>query len=273
MKPLIITKQNSIFQLITAIKCNRQKRQKQKLFFVEGVRNISESVRNKWTIKYLLYSEPKQLSNWARNIIHTTIVENLIELDSVLMKQLSNKEEPSELIAIVKMRNDDVGKIKLRSNPLIVVFDRPSNKGNLGTIIRSCDALGCDGLIVTGHAVDLYDPDTVGSTMGSFFNFTVIRMESHKEVFIYIEELKSKYADIQVIGTSAHAEVVINEVDLTKPIILLIGNETFGLSNNYRERCDIMTTIPMTGCASSLNVACAASAFLYELSRQRGFRY
>ncbi len=71
-------------------------------------------------------------------------------------------------IAIVQMKDDDYENITLGKIPLIAVFDRPSNKGNLGTIIRSCDALGVDGLIITGHCVDLYDPETITATMGVF---------------------------------------------------------------------------------------------------------
>ena len=90
-----------------------------------------------------------------------------------MLKELSGKEETSELLAIIEMREDRLENVALSSNPFIVLFDRPSNKGNLGTMIRSCDALGVDMLIITGHAVDLYEPDVIVSAMGSFFNLPV----------------------------------------------------------------------------------------------------
>ena len=90
--------------------------------------------------------------------------------------ELSSKEDTSELLAIVKIREDSFEQIPLSTNPVLALFDRPSNKGNLGTILRSCDALGINSLIITGHAIDLYDPDVIVSTMGSFFHIPAIRI-------------------------------------------------------------------------------------------------
>ena len=91
-------------------------------------------------------------------MIETVKTEVNYTLTAQLLKELSGKEETSELLAIIEMREDRLENVALSSNPFIVLFDRPSNKGNLGTMIRSCDALGVDMLIITGHAVDLYEP-------------------------------------------------------------------------------------------------------------------
>ena len=95
--------------------------------------------------------------------------EKNYQLTSELMGELSGKTDTSELMAVVRMRPDDLSLLPLSENPCLVLFDRASNRGNLGTILRSCDALGADGLILTGHAVDLYDPEVIVSSMGSFF--------------------------------------------------------------------------------------------------------
>ena len=154
---------------------------------------------------------------------------------------------------------------------MIALFDRPSNHGNLGTILRSCDALGVEGLILTGHGVDLYDPDVVSSTMGSFFCVPAVRMSDNDSVFALIDALKARYPGFQVVGTTAHHEKTLSEVDFTKPTMLLIGNETEGLRRIYKERSDVLATIPMNprGSASSFNVACAATVMFYEAVRQR----
>ena len=121
-------------------------------------------------------------------------------LSAELMKELSSKEDTSELMAVIEMREDSLETVPLSDNPFIVLFDRPSNKGNLGTMIRSCDALGADMLIITGHSVDLYDPDVVVSAMGSFFNLPVIRIADNNVLFEYISELKKKYPDFTTLG-------------------------------------------------------------------------
>lgn len=265
-----ISKEDNDFQHFEVIKRNRNKRHKHKEFFVEGVRNINEAIRNKWEISSFIYSGENELSVWAKSILSNVKVSFQYELPNHLMDKLSRKMDTSELLAIVKMKTNDLSRIKLtKKNPLIVVMDRPSNKGNLGTLIRSCDALGANGLIITGHGVDLYDPETIASSVGTFFSFPVLNLPSHKELYEWIQSLKSQHPNFQIIGTSAHGNKIINQCDFLKPTVLLLGNETLGLSRNYKEISDLLVEIPMDGVASSMNVSCAASIVLYEIKRQR----
>ena len=268
-KAIKVTKENSNFQHFEVLKRNRNKRYKHGEFFVEGVRNINEAIRNGWEISSFLYSGEERLSGWAREILENVKTDALFELSQNLMDKLSGKEDTSELLAIVKMKDDSFSRIKLNKSPLIVVIDRPSNRGNLGTLIRSCDALNCNGLIMTGHAVDLYDPETIISSVGTFFSLPTLRLPSYKEVYDWVQGLKGHYPDLQVVGTSAGGDRLINQCDFTKPTILLLGNETVGLSRNFKDMCDVMTRVPIDGVASSLNVSCAASIMLYEINRQR----
>lgn len=266
-----INSKSATYQKFEVLKTNRNKRFKYGEFFVEGVRNINNAVANGWQIVSFLYDADRKLSDWAKDKLNTVRTEVNYALRSDLLAELSSKEDTSELLAVIKMKNDDFSRIKLSDAPLIALFDRPSNHGNLGTILRSCDALGVDGLIITGHAVDLYDPDVVSSTMGSFFCVPAIRITDNDTVFRLIEDLRVKYPDFQVVGTTAHNETQLFEVDFTKPTMLMIGNETEGLRRIYKEQSDVLTTIPMdpNGSASSFNVACAATVMFYEAVRQR----
>ena len=168
--------------------------------------------------------------------IHTEVNYCLTE---DLMHELSGKNDPSALMAVIEMREDSLESVKLSDVPFIVLFDRPSNKGNLGTIIRSCDALGADILILTGHAVDLYDPDVVVSSMGSFFRFPVVRVSDNRLLYTYIDQLKKRYNTFITIGTTAHKKQPVYTLDLTKPLLLMLGNETMGLSSEYKSFCDV----------------------------------
>ena len=181
------------------------------------------------------------------------------------------KKTDAELMAVIEMRDDRPDAVPLSETPLPVLFDRPSNKGNLGTMIRSCDALGADMLILTGHGVDSYDPDVVVSAMGSFFKLPVVRMTDNTELYDYIAKLKSRYPAFMIIGTTAHHKFPIYDADLTVPLLLMIGNETMGLNRAFKEFCDMLCTIPMSenSYASSFNVRCAASILMYEVARQR----
>ena len=271
MKVEKINSKSATFQKFEVLKNNRNKRFKYGEFFVEGVRNINNAVENGWEIVSFLYDADRKLSDWAKDKLNTVHTSVNYALRSDLLAELSSKEDTSELLAVIKMKNDDFSRIQLSKTPLIALFDRPSNHGNLGTILRSCDALGVDGLIITGHAVDLYDPDVVSSTMGSFFCVPAIRIADNDTVFSLIEELKAKHPGFQVVGTTAHHETQLFDVDFTLPTMLLIGNETEGLRRIYKEKSDVLTTIPMdpTGSASSFNVACAATVMFYEAVRQR----
>lgn len=265
--------ENNDYQRFEVLKRNRNKRHKYNEFFVEGVRNINELMKSDWKIKNLLYSKHKPLSNWAKDILSNSRAAYHYELHGDLMDKLSDKEETSEIIAIVEIPEDNVSRLPITNEMLVVVFDRPSNRGNLGTIIRTCDALGAQGLIITGHAVDPYDSETIRATTGSFFNVPIIRMSSPNQVQNWIDGLNGTFPELQIVGTSAIGSKEIYYNDFSKPTVLLIGNETEGLSQKYKEMSTSMIKIPMGGSASSLNVACATSIILYEISRQRNLGY
>ncbi len=236
---------------------------------MEGVRNLNEAVNGGWKIKALLVREGK-LSDWARRLVHKTAVKNY-RLREELMRELSGKEDTSELLAVIEMRQELPEHVRLSENPFLVVFDRPSNKGNLGTVIRSCEAFGVDALLLTGHSVDMYDPEVITATMGSFFRLPIIRVAENETLFRYIDMLRKKYPGMRVVGSTAHRQHTVYKAMLQGPLVLMIGNETAGLCQAFKAYCDELLTIPINeeSCATSFNVSCAASIMMYEVMRQR----
>ncbi|MBP3616967.1 MAG: RNA methyltransferase [Lachnospiraceae bacterium] len=265
-----ITVRNNIFQHIQVLKTNRTKRNRYGEFVVEGVRNINEAVKNGWQIRSFLYGEGK-LSDWAKELLTSVKTKENYQFSQELMKELSSKEDTSELMALVAMKEITPTQMKLSSKPFLVLFDRPSNKGNLGTMIRSCDALYVDALILTGHGVDLYEPEVVAASMGSFFALPVLRIAEQETLYGMVERFKKEYGTFLTVGSTAHQQKAVYELELTSPLLLFVGNETKGLSYAYKELCDELCTIPMaeTSAASSFNVSCAASIMMYEVVRQR----
>ena len=270
MKETKIFVKNSAFQKFEVLRTNRNKRYRYHEFLVEGVRSLNEAVKNGWNIKSLIYDRGN-LSGWAREMISKVKTETNYNLDPLLLKELSGKEDTSELMAVIEMRDDCLEQVRLSSNPFLVLFDRPSNKGNLGTMIRSCDAMGADLLIITGHAVDLYEPDVVVAAMGSFFHVPVVRVADNSRLYQYIENLRGRYPGFRVVGTTAHKENPIYHTDLSGPVLLMMGNETMGLNKAFKEACDVLCTIPMSerSYATSFNVSCAGAILMYEIVRQR----
>lgn len=261
---------NNVFQHIEVIKNNRKKRSKNNEFFVEGAKSITNAIDNNWTIKSLIYSTDRKMTGWGEEILMKSNAEKHIELPIELMLELSDKNEDySEILAVVAIPEDNLDRIKVSRDSMIVVIDRPSNYGNLGTLLRSCEGLDVDGVIISGHAVDLYDVKTIRASLGTLFSIPVVRVESYKQVESWISENKNEYPNLQVVGTTSATEKMIDDADFLNPTVLLIGNETKGLSHRYIEMCDIMVKIPMFGKITSFNVSCAASIMLYEANRQK----
>lgn len=267
-----IIKQDNYFQRAEVIKRNREKRTQHGQFLVEGVAQISLAVKNHWRVVAFLYSIEGKLSSWAQELVDSRVATELWELSPNLMKLLSDKDETSELMAIIEAKRPSLSAIAPRENGLVVVFDRPSSPGNLGSSIRSANAFGVDGIIVTGHAVDIYDPYVIRGSMGAIFTLPVVTAPSHTELETWVATARSSGFPYQIIGTSGKAEKLITDQSFTTPTVLIMGNETVGMSRGYWDICDSIVKIPLTGALSSLNVSCAATVMLYEINRQRTSR-
>ena len=267
-----IYSENATYQMFQVLKTNRNKRHRLGVFLVEGVKGINEALLGGWRVQSFLYSFERPLSDWAKCLLEGIQTDINYELAQALMESLSEKTEASELLAVAYMREETP--FGHAQNPVFVLFDRPSNKGNLGTLLRSCDAFGIDGLALTGHGVDIYDPEVVRSSMGSFFRVPFARLSSNGEIEALFARLREEYPGLMIVGTTAHRKRVISELDLTGPVLFMIGNETEGLNRWLTEQCDVLATIPMRpdAAATSFNVSCAATVMLYEAARQRGFR-
>ncbi|MEU9833479.1 TrmH family RNA methyltransferase [Streptosporangium sp. NPDC048047] len=260
---------NARFQRWEALLRSRTKRQRHGEFLVQGVRPITMAVEHGWQIRELLYDAGAQLSGWARDALDTVRAEK-IAVSRELMHELGGKADTvPELLAVVALPEDDLRRIPAAPTMLTVVFDRPASPGNIGTLVRSADAFGASGVIITGHAADVYDPKTVRASTGSLFALPVVRAPSHQAVLSWVDEIRADGIGMSVVGTDEHGALDAAEYDFTQPTLTLIGNETTGLSSGWREACDRLVRIPMSGSASSLNAATAATVVLYESARQR----
>jgi 23S rRNA (uridine2479-2'-O)-methyltransferase len=260
---------NDEFQLAESLLTNRRQRAKQGRFVVEGVRAVDQAVEHGWPIDSFWYAAGARLSRWARGLLDSGVARARYEVAPELMERLSGKEETSELVAIAETAPDDLARIAVGPDALVVVFDRPVSPGNLGSVIRSSEALGAHGVVVTGHAADVYDPQTVRASVGALFAIPVVRSQGDRELDDWIARLRAELPSLAVVGSSAHATTPLEEVDFARPTLLVVGNETRGLSQAWRERCDELVRIPMAGSADSLNAAAAASILLYEAARGR----
>ncbi|MEU9474000.1 RNA methyltransferase [Streptomyces avermitilis] len=264
-----ITSRNARFQQWESLLTNRNKRTRAREFLVQGVRPISMAVRYGWPIKTLLYDGRRKLSQWAEHLLRSVDAERIAMAPDMLADLGEKSESAPELVAIIEMPADDLGRFSPGDDFLGVLFDRPTSPGNIGSIIRSADAFGAHGLIVSGHAADVYDPKSVRASTGSLFAVPAVRVPSPGDVMAWVDAQRAMGRSIVLVGTDEKGDCDVFDFDFTQPVLLLIGNETSGLSSTWRDLCDHTVSVPMTGSASSLNAANAATAVLYEASRQR----
>ncbi|KRV47828.1 rRNA methyltransferase [Wenjunlia vitaminophila] len=264
-----VTTRNARFQQWQALLHNRGKRQRAREFLVQGVRPITMAVRCGWTVSAVLYDGDRPLSRWAEELLDGVTAER-VAMAPELLAELGEKQEGApEVLAVVGMPPDELSRIPVPSDFLGVAFDRPTQPGNIGSLVRSADAFGAHGVVVAGHAADVYDPKAVRASTGSLFSVPVVRSPSHREVLAWLHGERARGRRVAVVGTDERGDVDVAGFDLTGPVLLLVGNETSGLSAAWREHCDHLVGIPMTGSASSLNAANAATVVLYEAARQR----
>ena len=225
------------------------------MFLVEGILPVGEAVDAGWTIEAILYSPTTLTSNFARGLISRKSPALLQQVSAELMETLSDKDNPQGILAIVhqkKYKLSDLGTIRRG-----VVIVSPQDPGNVGTILRTLDSVNGDVLFLLDGGVDPYHPTSVRASMGTLF-WTPMVQASFRDFLDW-----SKENEIQLIGTSAHADTDYRKIKPDRPWILLFGSEQKGLSKQQMNVCDLTVSLPMHGHASSLNLGVAAGILLY----------
>jgi tRNA G18 (ribose-2'-O)-methylase SpoU len=266
---LRVSSRNARFQQWQALLGNRNKRQRAGEFLVQGVRPITLAARFGWRFRALIHDSQRPLSQWAQDLLRDAGAVR-VPMTPDLLAELGEKDEGTpELVAVVEMPADDLGRIEAGDGFLGVVLDRPASPGNIGSVIRSADALGAHGVVVTGHAADVYDPRCVRASTGSLFALPVVRVPGHREVAAWVAAQRARGCPVVLAAADERGDKDVFDFDFTQPTLLLAGSESAGLSAAWRELSDVVVRIPMAGAASSLNVASATTAVLYEAARQR----
>lgn len=259
-----IETRNDTFQILQALKTNRHKRSELGEAFVEGIEAIKQAERAKCAITRVLFADFAELSDWAREFVGRHADAARVELGNGLFAELADRDEPSELMLTVSTPRVALRDVALPADPLVLVFDRPSDRGNLGSVIRSANAFGVDLVVITGHAVDARDPKVIRSSLGAVFHTPVVQAESHEELSAFFEKLE-RDSGLTVVGTDSTGAIPLQEAKLSRPLAVVLGNEAKGMSVRLKELVGGTVSIPMVGEVNSLNVACAATAILWHV--------
>lgn len=245
-------------QLIQWQKKSKQ-RNKDGIFLVEGIRMWKEVPKERLIKVYVSESFLKRYEKELENSAAKIEV-----LSDQIFERVSDTQTPQGILCVVKRKNYRLTDIVKGNAPCLVILDNLQDPGNLGTIVRTAEGAGVDGIIMSQGCVDIYNPKTIRSTMGSIYRMPFFYTEHMEEVFCLLKEK-------QITAYAAHLEgkTFYDEQDYRKGCAFLIGNEGNGLSEEMAARADVKIRIPMYGQVESLNAAVATSVLMYEASRQR----
>jgi len=263
MNKLFISVENTEYQIIKALKLNRAKRNKLHEIFIEGIECIKQAINANIEITRIIVKSMNGLSEWGKNVIRQNNSAKIIEMSNILYNELTDKTNPSEMLITAKIKQHETGDINSK-NPFIIVFDRPSDYGNLGSIIRTANAFNADGIFIIGHGIDIYESKVIRSSLGSIFFTKIVAIKSMEVLSDYIK-IQKETNNMEIVGTDSNGTVSVKDCKLIKPIMLIIGNEAKGMSVGLKNICDKIIKIPMEGNINSLNVSCAASIIMWEI--------
>lgn len=261
-----ITSENDEYQIIEALKNNRAKRAKLDEAFVEGIESIKQAVSARVELTRVVTHDYAKLSDWGKELIRKSPGAQVIEMPFALYKKLCDRDEPTELVVTAKVRPQTIKDIRLPKEPVVLIFDRPSDNGNFGSIIRSANSFNVDAVFIVGHGIDCYDPKVIRSSLGSVFHSRIANVQSMGELEEWVREQK-ELNGMAIVGTDSTGEASLLTNPLKKPIALILGNEAKGMSVALKELCDYIERIPISGDVNSLNVSCAGSIFLWDIYR------
>ena len=256
---MITSTSNPQIKKLLQLQKKSKARDEENVFVVEGIRmymEIPEERVEKVYISESLYNRKKLVLNIEKYPYE-------ILSDSVF-QHVSDTKTPQGILCIVKRKEYQLNDLLNIENPHFIVLDNLQDPGNMGTIVRTAEAAGVDAVFMSRDCVDIYNPKTIRSTMGSIFRVPHIYIED-------LLELLQKFKEREIISYAAHLDGVAtyDQENYRKGTAILIGNEGNGLREEVAKNADVLVQIPMCGKVESLNAAIAASVFMFEVLRQR----
>ncbi|HEX5807894.1 MAG TPA: RNA methyltransferase [Anaerolineales bacterium] len=259
-KPLITSSSNSFIKKARALH-QKKARTESGSFLVEGIHHVGEAVEAGWEIESVIYAPELLNSSFGRGLIARLEIQAQ-PVSPQVMEYLADKDNPQGLLAVVRQRQTDLdGLSSVRRIGCAAALVSPQDPGNVGTVLRTLDAVGADALFLLDGGVELYHPTVVRSSMGTLFWKPVIQTSFDKFV------QWSRERSYQLIGTSAHGDVDYQTLMPQTPWILVLGNEQKGLTTAQTNACDVAISLPMRGRVSSLNLAVATGVLLYHFTQ------
>lgn len=233
-------------------------RNEQDVFLVEGMKMFQEAPRNKIQKVYISKSLYEDKGQAFLQGMEAEVLEDHV------FAAASDTKTPQGILCLVKQYHYHLEDMTRRENPHLLILENLQDPGNLGTIMRTAEGAGADGVILSRTSVDLYNPKTIRSTMGSIYRMPFLYAERLEDI---LPELKKR--GIHTYAAHLQGKNSYDQEDYKTGCAFFIGNEGNGLSEDLSRKADTWIRIPMHGKLESLNAAVAASILMYEVCRQR----
>ena len=233
-------------------------------FMAEGLKLVIEALDLGWEIRTLVISKSQKANAAVGKVAARTVASGglVLEVSEKVLTGITRRDNPQAVLAVFEQRFTPISDVRLAAGEVWVALDRVRDPGNLGTIIRTVDAVGAAGVILVGDTTDPYSLEAVRASMGSIFATRLAKADAAA----FLNWRKS--AGGLMVGTHLKGAVDYREVDYAAgPVILLMGNEQQGLPDDLAEACDRLVLIPQAGRADSLNLSVATGVMLFEIRR------
>ena len=258
----ITSKANDRVKFAVKIRENSSLRKQEKLFFTEGARLCFDAASSGVEIAEMYVTE-KALNKYADYLrLVEESAERCFVVSEEVAEKLSDTKNNQGVFCLCKMldKNTNIGKIKY--NGKYIALEDVSNPANFGAVVRTAEAVGLDGVIISGGC-DIYNPKSQRAAMGSLFRLSIVETENLPKT---LNELSKNGMAVYAGVPGSNAEKI-TEVDMNGGVVAVIGNEGNGITEETCAAATKLVTIPMKGRAESLNAAAAASIIIWEMMR------
>jgi TrmH family RNA methyltransferase len=233
------------------------------LFVAEGLKLVADAVEAGWTIRTLVYSGTVGDQPLVSRLAATAHARggSVLAVSEAVLAKISRRDNPQTVLGVFDRRLTTVKDIRPKDGDIWVALESIRDPGNLGTIVRTADAVGAAGLILIGETVDPFSPEAVRATMGSIFAVPLARISKTE-----LAGLAGGWRGT-IVGTHLSATADYRTADYKSPVLLVMGGEQAGLTPEAAKLCRMLVKIPMAGKADSLNLAVATAVMLFEIRR------
>lgn len=239
-------------------------RDQSKSFMAEGLKLVIDALDAGWTIRTLVYAKAGRGNVAVEKTAARAVAAGamVLEVSEKVLGAITRRDNPQMVVGVFEQRLARLEGVRPRAGDVWVALDRVRDPGNLGTIIRTVDAVGAQGVVLVGETTDPFSIETVRATMGSVFAVPIARARAEEFVGW------AKDRAVLLVGTHLEGSVDYRTLDYAqKPLVLLMGNEQQGLPEDLAHACDRLVRIPQAGRADSLNLSVATGVMLYEARR------